>query len=60
MTERPQRPVSAETQRKIAEGIDSDAQWAEDHGYPSTAQEYRQRAAAYRERTGQTGGAASS
>ncbi|HTJ71450.1 MAG TPA: hypothetical protein VL551_28165 [Actinospica sp.] len=54
MSERPQRPVSPDTQRKIAEGIDADAQWAEDHGYPSTAATYRERAAQYRAATGQT------
>lgn len=60
MSERPQRPVSAETQRKIAAGIDADAEWAEDHGYPETAAEYRTRAAQYRAATGQSSGEASS
>lgn len=55
MAERPVRPVSAQTQQRIAAGIDADAQWAEEHGYPETAAEYRQRAASYRERTGQGG-----
>lgn len=60
MTERPQRPVSPETQRKIAEGIDADAEWCDAHGYPETAQNYRQRAATYRAATGQTTPPASS
>ena len=60
MTERPQRPVSAETQRKIAEGIDESAAWADAHGYPETAQNYRDRAATYRAATGQSSGETSS
>lgn len=60
MTERPQRPVSAETHRKIAEGIDESAEWADAHGYPETAAQYRGRAATYRAATGQSSGEASS
>ena len=53
---RPQRPVSAETQRRIAENLDGDAEWADSHGYPETAENLRQQAARHRAATGQTTG----
>lgn len=50
---RPQHPVSAETQKAIAEGLDESAEWATDNGYESGAEEFKKRAADYRARTGQ-------
>jgi hypothetical protein len=51
---RPQRPVSPEAQRAIAESLDESAEWAAKNGYESGAKEFEKRAADYRAATGQT------
>ena len=51
---RPQRPVSPETHKAIAEGLDESAEWATKNGYESGAKEFQKRAADYRAATGQT------
>lgn len=43
-----------DTQRKIAESLDADAQEAREKGYESTAQVLEGKAKDYREATGQT------
>lgn len=53
---RPQRPTSKETQAAIAAGVDESAEWADAHGYPESAQDFRGRAAKYRAATGPTAG----
>lgn len=51
---RPQEPLSKETQAAIAAGLDDTAEWADTHGYPENAQDFRRKAADYRAATGQT------
>lgn len=53
MADRPQRPVSPDTHKAIAESLDEDAEWADRHGYPGGARDLRDRAARYRRDTGQ-------
>ena len=52
--ERPQRAVSTATQQRIAANLDADAEWADRHGYPESAENLRGQAQRYRAATDQT------
>lgn len=54
MSTRPQRPVSPDAQKAIAEGLDEGAREATAMGYPSTGKALERKAADYRAATGQT------